>query len=124
MPLGQDEKTTVIDNQLQAVLLMAQVPTNPAIPGSALQGRRGKTQEGYPLIAPSRDIPERLADLGQRTQVMMLLHQFLVTLLFHWKNGPDKNLPQVQGSDLRKKNCLGFLYTSWEDNCPLFSVRK
>ena len=103
---------------------MAQVPTDPAIPGRALQGRGGKTQEGHPLIAPSRDIPERLADLGQRTQVMMVLHEFLVPRLFQGKNGPDKNLPQVQGSSFLRKNCLGFFYTLGEEICPYFSATK
>jgi hypothetical protein len=77
---------------------MAQVPTDPAIPCSALQGRGGKAQKGYPLIAPSGNVPESFANLRQGTQVMMLLHQFLVTLLLEWMNGPDKDLPQVQWS--------------------------
>ena len=112
MPVGQDEKAAVIDDQLEAVILMAEVPPDPAIPCSALQGRGGKPQKGYPLIAPSSDVPESLADLGQRTQVMVLLHQFLVPLLFDWTDGPDKNLPQVQGSYPQTKYNSGFLYTS------------
>ena len=114
VPVWQDEKAAVIDNQLQAVILMAQVPTDPAIPCSALQGRGGKAQKGYPLIAPSGDVPKRLADLGQRTQVMMLLHQFLVMLLFEWANGPDKNLPQVQGSSPHMKHDSDFYIPHWE----------
>ena len=55
MPVGQDEKAAVIDDQLEAVILMAEVPTDPAIPCSALQGRGGKAQKGYPLTAPPID---------------------------------------------------------------------
>ena len=74
MPVGQDEKATVINDQLQPIILMVKVPPDPAIPCSTLQGRGGKAQKGYPLIAPSGDVPESLANLGQGTQVMMLLH--------------------------------------------------
>src|SRR4030042_4349423 len=118
MPVGQDEKAAVIDDQLQAVILMAQVPTDPAIPCSALQGRGGKAQKGYPLIAPGGNVPEGFANLRQRTQVMMLLHQFLVTLLFEWTNGADKNLPQVQGSYPQRKCNLSSVYTSLGNTCP------
>ena len=67
MAVGQDKKAAVIDDQLEAVILMAKVPTDPAIPGSALQGRGRKAQKGYPFIAPGSDVPECFADLGQRT---------------------------------------------------------
>ena len=96
MPVGQDEKAAVIDDQLEAVILMAEVPPDPTIPCSALQSRGGKAQKGYPLIAPEGNVPEGFADLRQGPQVMMLLHQFLITLLFEWTNGPDKNLSQIQ----------------------------
>ena len=98
MPVGQDEKTAVIDDQLEAVILMAEVPPNPTIPCSTLQSRGGKAQKGNPLIAPGGNVPEGFADLRQGTQVMMILHQFLITLLFEWTNGPDKNLSQIQNS--------------------------
>jgi hypothetical protein len=55
---------------------------------------------------------------------MMLLHQFLVTLLFHGKNGPDKNLPEVQGSSLQRKDRSDFLYTSWKNTFSYLSVKK
>jgi hypothetical protein len=118
MPVRQDEKAAVIDDQLEAVILMAQVPTDPAITCSALQGRGGKAQKGYPLIAQSGNVPESLANLGQKTQVMILLHELLVTLLFEWTNGPDKNLPQVQDSCPQMKYNLSSLYNSVGDKCP------
>ena len=96
MPVGQDEKAAVIDDQLEAVILMAEAPSDPLIPCSALQRRSGKTQQGHPLIAPEGNVPERLADLGQSPQVMMLPHQFLVTLLLRGTYKPDKNLSQIQ----------------------------
>jgi len=96
MPVGQNEKAAVIDDQLEAVILMAQVPPDPTIPCSTLQSRGGKAQKGYPVIAPEGDVPESFADLRQGAQAVMLLHQFLITLLFEWMNGLDKNLSQIQ----------------------------
>ena len=92
MPVGQDKKAAVIDDQLEAVILMAGVPSDPAITCNALQSRGGKAQKPHPLIAPEGNIPSRLADLGQRSQVMMLLHQFLITMLLGCMDGPDKNI--------------------------------
>ena len=65
MPIGKDEKAAVIDDQLEAIILMAKVPADPAIPCSALQCSGGKAQKGYPLIAPESNVPERFADLRQ-----------------------------------------------------------
>jgi len=96
MPVGQDEKAAVIDDQLEAVILMAKVPPDPTIPCRALQRRGGKAQKSYPLIAPEGKVPEGFADLRQGTQVMMLLHQFLIALFFGRTNRPDKNLSQIQ----------------------------
>ena len=119
MPVGQDEKAAVIDDQLEAVILMAEVPPDPAISCSALQSRGGKAQKGYPLIAPEGNVPEGFADLRQRTQVMMLLHQFLITLLFEPTNGPDKNLSQIQNGYPQMKYIYA-PYNSSGGDCPFF----
>ena len=91
MPIGQDQKTAVIGQQVQAVILMAKIPADPPIPGRALPGRSGKAQQGHPLLSKGGDIPQGFANLGQSTQVMMLLHQLLKTLLFKCNDGPDKD---------------------------------
>src|SRR4030042_920732 len=109
MPVGQDEKAAVIDDQLEAVILMAEVPPDPTIPCSVLQSRGRKAQKGDPLIAPEGNVPEGFADLRQTTQVMMLLHQFLIMLLFEWTNGPGKNLSQIQNSYPPMKHNHAFL---------------
>ena len=125
MPVGQDEKAAVIDDQLEAFILMAEVPTDPAIPCSALQGRGGKAQKGYPLIGPEGNVPEGFADLRQGAQVMMLLHELLVSLLFEWTNGTDKDFPEVQGSCPQMKYKLSSLYISLGDRCPeLFAMSR
>jgi len=47
---------------------------------------------------PDGNVADGFSDLWQRAQVMMLLHQFLVALLFGRANRPDKDLAQIQGS--------------------------
>src|SRR5208282_1229269 len=96
MPIRQDEKTAVVDHQLQAAIALARVPTDPAIACRALEGRGGKAQQRCPFLPPGGNVPERLADLRQGPQVMMLLHQLLVTWLLAGTNRPDNHLTQVQ----------------------------
>jgi hypothetical protein len=96
MVLWQDKKTAVVGHQLQTIILVAEVPADPAIPCLALPGSDGKTRKRYPFIAPGGHIPNGFADLRKRTQVMMLLHLFLVMLLFETTNGPDMDIQQVQ----------------------------
>ena len=117
MPVGQDEKAAIIDDQLEAVILKAQVPSDPTIPCSIFQSRGGKAQKGYSLIAPEGNVPEGFADLRQGTQVMMLLHQSLVTLFFERTNKPDENLSQIQNGYLQMKYNHA-LYNSSGDVCP------
>src|SRR5208337_4569734 len=62
----------------------------------ALEGRGGKAQQRCPFLPPGGNIPERLADLRQCPQVVMLLHQLPVTRLIAGTNGPDHDLTQVQ----------------------------
>jgi hypothetical protein len=119
MPVGQDEKAAVIDDQLEAVILMAEVSADPVISGSALQSGGGKAQKGYPLIAPEGNVPEGFADFRQGTQVMMLLHQSLIALLFGRTNGPDKNLSQIQNGHPQMK-CNYAPYNSSGGHCPFF----
>jgi hypothetical protein len=119
MPVGQDEKAAVIDDQLEAVILMAEVPSDPAISGSALQSCGGKAQKGYPLIVPEGNVPEGFADFSQRTQIMMFLHQFLITLLFEPTNGPYKNLSQIQNGHPLMKDIYA-PYNSSGGDCPFF----
>jgi hypothetical protein len=38
MPAWQDEKAAVVDDQLQAAIAMAKVPTDPAIARGTLEG--------------------------------------------------------------------------------------
>ena len=71
------------------------------------------------MIAPKGNVPEDFADLRQGTQVMMLLHPFLITLLFEWTNGPDKNLSQIpNGYSQMRYDYVP--YNSSGDHCSVF----
>jgi len=98
MPLGQDEKTAVVDHQLQAAIALAKIPTDPAIARGALEGTGRKAQQGHPFLPPGGDIPQRFADLRQGPQVVVLLHQLLITGLFEGTNRPDHDLAKVQAA--------------------------
>ena len=62
---GQDQKTTIIGDQVQPVVLMTEIPTDPVVTGCTLPGGGAKVQQGQPLAAPSGHIPQGVADLGQ-----------------------------------------------------------
>jgi hypothetical protein len=50
---------------------------------------------------PEGDIPEGFANLGQRPEVMMRLHQCLITLFFGSFNGANEDIFQAQSCCLR-----------------------
>ena len=75
---------------------MTKVPADPIISSFALQGWSGKADKGYPFIEPGSNIPNGFADFWQGTQIMVFLHQLLVTLFFGLVNGSNKDLLEIQ----------------------------
>jgi len=117
MSLGKDEKTAVISNQLEAAILKAEGPSDPTIPCRALPCAGGEAQQSQPLIAPEGHVPKGLADLGQRSQVMMGLDELLETRLFARTDGPDKDLLQIQKGYPRQSQTV-VSYNSSGGVCP------
>ena len=68
-----------------------------------------KRPDGIVMIDPEKAVGQR--QIRQRTQVMISLHQFLVTLLLEWMNGANHDLPQIQCNHLRMKYGLGLFIT-------------
>jgi hypothetical protein len=62
----------------------------------ALEGGGRTAQESYPFLTPGCDTPQRFPGLRQRTQLVMLSHQILVTGVFEGTNRSDNDLAQVQ----------------------------
>ena len=52
MPVGQNTKTAVVHHQLQAIILMPEVPSDPAIPCCTLPRSSGEGDKGHPFILP------------------------------------------------------------------------
>jgi hypothetical protein len=48
----QDEEARVVREQMQAVVLVAKVPADPAVTRRTLPGRGGKAEPRQPLAAP------------------------------------------------------------------------
>lgn len=96
MILREDQETAVIGQKVQAIILMAEVPSDPTLTDRALPGSGRKAQKGYPFITPGGHVPKVLADFGQSSQVVKGLHSLLETLLLRRENGPDKDFLQVQ----------------------------
>ena len=67
-------------------------PTNPAITYTTLQGSGRKAEQGKPLTRPGGNIPDRVTDPGQCTQVMMRLHLLLETTFFRNLNRANNDL--------------------------------
>jgi len=96
MPARQDQKAAVVDHQLEPVELMPEVPADPLVPRRTLPGRRRETYWAQPLLPPNGYVAERLADLRKSPQVVVLLHQGLITSLFPRKNRLNHDFPQIQ----------------------------
>jgi hypothetical protein len=100
MVVRKNEETAVIAQQVQSIILMAEVPTDPTVTCRTFPGRGGKAQKSNPFITPRGEIPKGLADLGQETQVMMPLHLFLIPWLFKGTNRAHNDFVQVQDAQL------------------------
>src|SRR2546429_4037645 len=52
VPVRKNQKAAIVDHQLQARILLAEAPTDPAIACRALQCRGRKAQQRDPLLPP------------------------------------------------------------------------
>ena len=94
-PARQNHKPRVVAHQVQPVILHPQIPTNPGVTRPALPCRQGQAHQRHPLIMPASDVPPCLADLGQRTEKMVRLHQALVASFVPGRDRLDHDLAQV-----------------------------
>ena len=79
MPGGQNAISGVVHQQVQPRVLLPIAPADPAVPRGNLQCGGGKAQQRYLLLTPTRHVPQRLANLRQRPEVVVRLHQLLET---------------------------------------------
>ena len=77
MMAGQNQKTRIVRHQLQSVGAVRPTPADPLIARSTLERRRRKTQQPQPVPVHRRHVANRVADLAQRSKIVMLLHPLL-----------------------------------------------
>ena len=95
---GQNQEAAVVGEQVLAVVLDAEVPTDPAVAGGALQRRRREARQRHPAAAPRRRVPQRLADLRQRAQIVVRLHQALVAPFVSGRHRLHGHLAQLHAN--------------------------
>ena len=114
----QDEKTGVVRHQVQPVVLRAKIPTDPAVAHAALQRRRRKNHQRHPLAPPAPHVPQRLADLRHRPQVVVRVQQAPKTTLLSSLHRLNNDLAQLQPA-LPMAPQRGGLYTPPRRECPV-----
>ena len=79
MPVGQDQQAAVVGDEVQAAILVAAIPANPAIPHGAFPGRRRKAQQGHPLAEVGRHAPQGFAEQSLCRLEVADLNKFILT---------------------------------------------
>ena len=97
-PARQDQEAAVVGEQVLAVVLRAEVPADPAVAGAALQGRRREADQRHPRAAPARGVPQRLADLRRRAQVVVRPHQLPIAPFLLRRHRLDRHLAQLHAA--------------------------
>ncbi len=97
-PARQDQEAAVVGEQVLAIVLRAEVPADPAVAGAALQGRRREADQRHPRAAPARGVPQRLADLRRRAQVVVRSHQLPVAPFLLRRHRLDRHLAQLHAA--------------------------
>ena len=62
MVLGENQKATIISNQMQAIILNPIAPTDPLITRRTLPRGGGKADECQPFIMMAGNIPQSMPD--------------------------------------------------------------
>ena len=121
-PARQDQEAAVVGEQVLAVVLGAEVPADPAVAGAALQRRRREAGQRHPLAAPTRAVPQRLADLRQRAQVVVRPHQAPVAPFAFAATGSTATSPS--STPLPAPCQLAGCCTPIRSGCPAFGLTR
>jgi len=114
--VGEDQEAAVVGDEMQAIIRVAEIPTDPGIPRATLPGGGGEAQQDHPLARPGSDVPQRMTNLRQCPQVMMRLHQALEAFLLESSHRLQMNFA-VQAYGLGQLN-VETLYTLATIPCP------
>jgi len=108
--LRQDQKAGVVGDQVQAVVLVAKIPADPAVTGSALPSRGANAQHPQPPLLPGGHIPEGLAYLGQRAEIVMGIQKRSKACFLARNHRAQNDLAKVQAQGLAATD-VAVLYT-------------
>ena len=96
VPSRKDQIAGVRADQVQAVVLDSEIPTDPAVTRGTFQGRRREAQQRDAVAPPPRRVSvHRLTDLRQRAEVVMRLHQALECRFLVRRHGRDDHFHDV-----------------------------
>jgi hypothetical protein len=95
VPIGQDQEAAVVGDQFEPAVLVPEVPSNPLVARGALERRGREAQQRDPFLLVGGDVPDRVADLRQIAQVVVLRHQLTVTRLFTLARRAHANSVQI-----------------------------
>ena len=89
---GENQKTRVVSDKVQAAELDAVVPADPPVARPALQRRRGEHRQRQPSPPMMSDIAHRLAHPRRRAEIVVRLHQVPEAGLVLRRNDVDGHL--------------------------------
>src|SRR5678815_2054843 len=77
--LGQNDKASIVGDESSPPSTLLRCPTDELIAAFKVAGTCAPTAQGQPLSAKARDVTQLLAHQLMGMEVVMLLHQRLVT---------------------------------------------
>jgi hypothetical protein len=89
---GQNQKSSIVGDEPSTATALIGCPTDELVAAFKVAGTRTPTAQGQPLAAKRRDVTELLAYQLMSMEVVMLLHDCLVTFTFF---GEDQSHGQV-----------------------------
>jgi hypothetical protein len=112
MVLGQHKEAGIVGDQMQAIELEAKIPPDPPFARRALPRRGAKAQQRQPLLLPSSDVPYGVADLGHKSQVVMVVQECFKALLLSYDHRAHDDFAKIQLPELCVQCVCGALYQS------------
>src|SRR5262245_36584272 len=80
--LRQNEKARIVGDEPSTATTLLRGPTDELVAAFKMAGTRAPTAQGQPLAAKGRNVTKLLAHQLMSVEVVMLLHQGLVTFTF------------------------------------------
>jgi hypothetical protein len=114
---GRLRNRPLLARSFRRVIVVAEVPADPAIPHPTFPSRGREAHLCHPMTAVGRHLPDRFADLGQGDQVMLRLHQALVGAFFASLHGANPDLFEAQDGLLGRRTTAALSISSGAE-CP------